>query len=119
MNNRPGRLPSERRARSKRRRGLFKVIRNRNHLEGALAGAQRSVATWPASARGSLYRPPAAPRAKQDAAWVGLEAGTETLQVSKAELLRYNQHLGFVALHLVQADLMNLLRVKTWWCGGG
>ena len=39
---------------------------------------------------------------------IGLEAGAEARQILKAELLRDGEHLGFVALHFVQADLVNL-----------
>ncbi len=39
---------------------------------------------------------------------IGLQAGAKALQVLEAELLRNGQHLGFVLLHLVQADLVNL-----------
>ena len=40
---------------------------------------------------------------------IGLEAGAEALKVRKAELLRDAQHLGLIALYLVEADLVNLL----------
>ena len=47
---------------------------------------------------------------------IGLEAGAEAGQVRKAELLRDGQHLGLVALHLVEADLVNLVGGQV---GGG
>jgi hypothetical protein len=41
---------------------------------------------------------------------IGLQTGPEALQIRKAELLRNRQHLRLVALHLVQPDLVQLLR---------
>jgi hypothetical protein len=40
---------------------------------------------------------------------IGLQAFAEALQILEAELLRDGQHLGFVFLHFVQSDLVNLL----------
>jgi hypothetical protein len=39
---------------------------------------------------------------------IGLEAGAEAGQILKAEFLRDDEHLRFVTLHFVQADLVNL-----------
>jgi hypothetical protein len=93
------------------RGGLLKVVRNRNHFEGSLGQAAEELRQL-----GLHRRQVAAVGCQQRLArgWmqlgIGLEAGAEALQVSKAELLRNDQHLGLVALHLVQADLVNLLR---------
>ena len=42
---------------------------------------------------------------------IGLEAGAEGLQILKAQLPGDGQHLGFVALDLVESDLVNPV-----WC---
>ena len=41
---------------------------------------------------------------------IGLEAGLEALQILEAKLLGDDLHLSFILFHLVEADLVNLVR---------
>ena len=93
------------------RRGLGHVVGHRNHFERRLGKRAEKLRQL------GLHRLQiAAIRVEQRIGrsrvqlGIRLQAFAETLQVLEAELLRDGQHLGFVFLHFVQADLVNLVR---------